>query len=280
MITTGSKFYFGLAGVGILAAILYGIITNGADQGGVVHLLSGNGAIGALVGPLTLGYKGGVGDHVGYTVLMGFGLSAGAMGVVCSFFRDGEREVVVSVDEQSVTTTDFASMAADGPSFWPVATGVGVTLMTLGLATGAVLFVLGIIVLVVSAIMWTVEAWAARATGDPAVNREIRNRFIRPLELPVAALLIAGLVIFSISRLLLSLSKNGSWIAALLFGALFFGTAILLSAKPQLKRGVVAAVVVIGFALIIGVGIYGAVKGERFTNDSHSGQTPAGEPGG
>ena len=97
---------------------------------------------------------------------------------------------------------------------------------------------------------------------------------------PVAALLIAGLVIFSISRLLLSLSKNGSWIAALLFGALFFGTAILLSAKPQLKRGVVAAVVVIGFALIIGVGIYGAVKGERFTNDSHSGQTPAGEPGG
>lgn len=278
MITTGSKFYFGLAGAGILAAILYGIITNGADHGGVIHLLSGDGSISALVGPLTLGYKGGVGDHVGYSVLMGFGLSAGAMGAACSFFRDGAREAVAQFDQQEVAATGMASVAATGPSYWPLVTGVGVTLLTLGLATGPVLFVLGIIILVISAVMWTVEAWAAQATGDVAVNREIRNRFIRPLEIPVGSLLIAGLVVFSMSRLLLALSKNGAWIAALLFAALFFGTAILLSAKPQLKRSVVAAVVVVGFALVIGVGIYGAVKGERFHNDApHSGV--AGETG-
>jgi len=278
MITTGSKFYFGLAGAGILAAVVYGIITNGIDHGGVIQLISGDGAVSALVGPLTLGYKGGVGDHVGYAVLMGFGLSAGGMGVLCSFFRDGAPEAIPTpVDGDIVAVAPV--VLADGASFWPLAAGVGAALMTLGLAIGPVIFVVGVIVATVASIMWTVEAWAARATGDPEVNREIRNRFIRPFEIPVASLLIAGFVIFSMSRLLLSLSKNGAWIAALVFAALFFGTAILLSARPQARRSVVATILVVGFALIVGVGIYGAVKGERFTNDTPGGQT-GGEHGG
>jgi hypothetical protein len=65
MVTTSSKFFYGLAGVGLLAAIVYGIITNGVAHGGVLDVLSGPGAVDAVLGPITLGYKGGVGDHLG-----------------------------------------------------------------------------------------------------------------------------------------------------------------------------------------------------------------------
>ena len=39
------------------------------------------------------------------------------------------------------------------------------------------------------AIEWTMQAWSDRATGDPAVNREIRNRVMLPIEVPVAGAL-------------------------------------------------------------------------------------------
>ena len=71
MVSTGSKFFFGMAVVGLVSAIVYGILTTAT---GAAATLSGNGVIDAIVGPLTLGYKGGVGDHVGYTVLMAFAM--------------------------------------------------------------------------------------------------------------------------------------------------------------------------------------------------------------
>ena len=53
MITTGSKWFFGLGFVTFALAAAYGWTTGG------------NG-----LGPLTVGYKGGVGDHFGYGVLV------------------------------------------------------------------------------------------------------------------------------------------------------------------------------------------------------------------
>ena len=52
MITTGSKWFFGLGVVLLVLAAAYGWTTGG------------NG-----LGPLTAGYKGGVGDHFGYGIL-------------------------------------------------------------------------------------------------------------------------------------------------------------------------------------------------------------------
>ena len=57
MFTWASKYLFSLAGVSLLSAALYGLI-------------SGGGAIGVI----SAGYKGGVGDHVGYTVLVALGI--------------------------------------------------------------------------------------------------------------------------------------------------------------------------------------------------------------
>ena len=54
MFTTGFKFFFGLTIALTIGAVAYGYSTGGEH-----------------VGPVTLGWKGGVGDHVGYLVLIG-----------------------------------------------------------------------------------------------------------------------------------------------------------------------------------------------------------------
>ena len=73
MITTGFKFYFGLAAAFFVGAIAWGYSTGGEH-----------------VGPLTLGWKGGVGDHVGYLVLIGLGFATACFAGIIIAFRDAD----------------------------------------------------------------------------------------------------------------------------------------------------------------------------------------------
>ena len=73
MITTGSKWFFGLGFVSLVLAVAYGWTTGG------------NG-----VGPLTMGYKGGVGDHFGYGVLVTAGFVSLFLGALSLAVRDAE----------------------------------------------------------------------------------------------------------------------------------------------------------------------------------------------
>ena len=56
MITTAAKWFFGLGLVSFVLAVVYGYSTGGNR-----------------LGPLTAGYYGGVGDHLGYTLLIWLG---------------------------------------------------------------------------------------------------------------------------------------------------------------------------------------------------------------
>ena len=95
----------------------YGVITNGIDHGGVWHVLTGDGAMSALLGPITLGYKGGVGDHLGFTMLMGFAVTCAAMGFTTSAFRDGDPEAVAEVSRLDAAP---AVTAPADLSPWPI----------------------------------------------------------------------------------------------------------------------------------------------------------------
>src|SRR5690606_33732956 len=62
MITTGTKLYAGYLAAALLGAVVYGYTTGGNH-----------------VGPLTLGYKGSVGDHFGYGILLGLAVACALM---------------------------------------------------------------------------------------------------------------------------------------------------------------------------------------------------------
>src|SRR4029079_8352400 len=101
------------------------------------------------------------------------------------------------------------------------------------LAIAKPLFVIGAVGLACTVIEWAAQAWADRATGDPDVNRTIRNRFMYPIEIPVGAALVIGGFVFLMSRVLLATSKVGSAIIFGLVPAIILGGAAVLAPRPQ-----------------------------------------------
>jgi hypothetical protein len=242
MITTGSKFFYALAGALALAAVVYGYATGGG-----------------AVGPISLGYKHGVGDHLGYGVLLFAAVASAFIGFCTTAFRDADPEV----GAEMIGAEAPPAARTPGASFWPVIGAFGVALVVIGAVLNNVFFVAGLFVLGAVAVEWTMQAWADRATGDPAVNREIRNRVMFPIEVPIAGALIIAVMILGYSRVFLAVTKLGAVWIALGIAAVVFGVGTLLSLRPRIGANVVAGLVAVAAVITIGAGIVAGVAGER-----------------
>jgi hypothetical protein len=242
MITTGTKWFFGLGFVTLVLAWAYGWTTGG------------NG-----LGPLTAGYKGAIGDHFGYTVLFVAAVISFGQGLASLAVRDADPEAQAQV----AGLDHVPSVMPAAPSYWPVVAAFGVALTVVGLVTEAAVFVFGLITLGIVLIEWTVQTWADRATGDPAANREIRNRFMNPLEFPAAGLLAIALVVVAFSRVFLAISsENAVWVATGL-AALIFAVGMLVASRPRLGSNVVVGLLLVSAVIVLAVGVGAAVNGER-----------------
>lgn len=242
MITTGSKFFYGLAALLALAAVVYGYASGGGG-----------------VGPLSAGYKGGVGEHLGYGILLGAAVASLFAGFCSTAFRDADPEPSAAL----LGTDEVPAATPTGASFWPIVGAFGVVLTLVGVVLNNVFFVAGLIALGAVAIEWTMQAWSERATGDPAVNREIRNRLMLPIEVPLAGALAIAVVVIGYSRVFLAVSKLGAvWIALAIAATIFIiGTA--LSLRPRIRTDLVAGLLAGAAIVTVGLGIFGAVAGER-----------------
>ena len=105
MFTTGFKFFFGLFAAFTAAALVYGYTTGGNH-----------------VGPISLGWKGGVGDHIGYGVLVGLSVACLTVSLVLVSFRDADASAQARLQNLSEVLTDQPVRA----SFWPVVAAFGV----------------------------------------------------------------------------------------------------------------------------------------------------------
>lgn len=243
MFTTGSKAFFGMGLLSLVLAAAYGWSTGGDG-----------------LGPLTAGYKGGVGDHLGYSILVATALCAIFLGLVAVATRDAAPSALA---ELAGTDTPPQEVPPAHRAYWPIAAAFGAGLVVLGLVISNVLFVAGLIFLLGVLVEWTVLAWSDRATGDPEVNRLVRARVMGPFEVPlIGALLVAGAVA-AISRLLLTSSELGAvWVATAL-GVVILGIGALFAAKPRLSPNVVAGVLALCALGVVVAGVASAARGER-----------------
>jgi hypothetical protein len=249
MVKTGSKFFFGLAAFAFLAACVYG----GASAGDEVGLDT-------FVGVLTLGYKGSVGDQVGYTVLVALAGCAFFLGCMSAAFRDADAEAQAEVVELE-TVPEVAPPG--GPSYFPIIAAFGAGLIVVGLVVGPAFVVAGLLVIAAMVIEWGIQAWSDRATGDPAVNRSIRNRLMYPVEVPALALIGIAVFVYSVSRILLVIPKTGGYFV---FGAvpvLILAVAWLLTARPKVNPNLLTALLLVGGLAVLAGGVVGASLDER-----------------
>ena len=249
MFTTAFRFFAGLAVFSLIAAFVVGFTSQNQSL------------MDRVVGPLSLGWKGGVGNHFAYAFFVGlFAAAAGLAGLLIAF-RDADPEAEAQViHTESVPLT----RAPAGVNYLPSLGALSFVLLLIGAATESNgLIYAAIAVLIVVAFTWTLRTWAERATGDDHTNAELYHRFIDPFRVPVISLLSIAVVAIGFSRVLLAVSKVASvWVFGLV-ALLVFLVAILLALKPSSGRWITTAVVVIGALAVIAAGIAGAIVGER-----------------
>ncbi len=250
MLTTGSKWFLGLGIVSIVLAAAYGWTTGGSG-----------------LGPLTLGYHGGVGEHLGYTVLLSIGLASVFLGLVTVAARDADAGALAGL---AGTDDAPAAVAPAHRAYWPILGAFGATMVVLGLVISNAMFIGGLMVLGVVLVEWMVLAWSDRATGDPEVNALVRRRIMGPYEVPLAGTAVAGIFIFAFSRLFLTSSKLGAVWVATAGAAVIFLVGALIAARPKLSANVIAGLMLLAGAGVATAGIVAAARGERYIEPHHT----------
>ena len=243
MVTTASKLYFGAAVAAMVSAWVYGWGTGGG-----------------LSGVIFLGFTGGVGELAGYTILQITAAVLLGLGVAAALLRDADAESgVVAAGLESMP--DLAVPAQGG--YWPLlGAGAGVA-AAVGLVASPVVFVIGLLMAGLVTIEWAVQAWSERATADPDVNRDIRNRLMYPIEIPVAGTLAILILVVSVSRILLALSKEASSAIAIVIALLVLGLGFLVAYRPRLSKDAIAGILIVCVMAVIGAGIVAAASGSR-----------------
>lgn len=252
VLTYGFRLFFGFAVLAFFGSFVFAIGSSidTSDQGVVDNVL----------GPLTAGWKGGIGSHLGYVVLLGTSVAAAFVAFMLIAFRDADPDAqaqVVHTDQVPLTR------APSGASYAPIVGGMVAVGAIVGLVGEPRVFQASLIAALMIAFVWTVRAWAERATGDDETNRELYHRIIDPLRVPVVGILVVGFVVLGLSRALLAVDKVSSIV---IFGGaatLFFIAAALLSARPKIPQGAITVLLLVGGVAILGAAIAGLIAGER-----------------
>ena len=243
MLTKGTKFWLGLCLAAMVAAAFAGYTTGGDETG-----------------PLTLGWKGAVGNHIVYGTLMMMSAASGLLAMFASAFRDADTDAVAQLLDSGEVPDAQINV---GPSLWPVLGAAGFAVMMLGLVLHPAVFVAGLLIVAAMGIEWTMTNWSEKLTGDPVHNREMRENLLRPIEIPLLSLVGIGVLVLAVSRILLASSVNGAVIVATVVGVGIFALAFFISARPAIPRGVLQSILALGFVAIIVGGIVAAANGER-----------------
>lgn len=142
MFTTAFRFFAVMACLALLAAFVSAVSTN--DQALVDRVL----------GPLTLGWKGGVGNHFLYVSFVALAILSGFLAGVAAAFRDSDPDAQAQLlDAETLPST----RSAPGNQLLPIAAVVALAVVAYGqvgakLATPIGFALLGLVVLA-----WTLQ---------------------------------------------------------------------------------------------------------------------------
>ncbi len=223
MFTPGSKYFLGLTGLSLVAAVLYMIFVNPSDMGAYA--------------------------------LFGLMISGGLVAGFSFFTRDGDADTAQDAVE--------AASYAPGSSFWPLVFALGIAVVLLGLVTHQIVFVLGIAVLVGGGVEWAVQNWAERASADGGYNDLVRHRAIGALDYPGLATVALGIIAYLFSRVMLTASKSGAAVIFIIVATIVLVIGFAFALKPSLRGRATALTVTVGMLALAVAGIASALSGER-----------------
>ncbi len=229
MFTTGSKLFFGATVLSVVGAIVFAITT-----GGPTGLM---GTVGLLSLASIFGFLGGI-----------------------NFFNaDGN----VPALQPGAQHTAAAAQRPVGGSVWPLVAAVSLGGVVVGTISKPVVFKVSVGILLVATIEWMVQGWSERASADAGYNAGIRKRLLHPLEFPIVGAVGLGVVVYSFSRIMLTVSKEATPWVFMMIGAMIAFGAFLFAGKRKIGSGAIIGVCSIGAVALLGVGVASARQGQR-----------------
>ena len=235
MFTTGSKLFFGATALSVAGAIVFAVTT-----GGPTGLL---GTIGLVSLACVFGFLGGINY----------------------FNRDGN----VSAMQRGAQYTAAAAQPPVGSSMWPLVASVGLGGLIVGAVSKPVVFKVSVVIVIVATMEWMVQGWSERASADAEYNASIRKRVMHPLEFPILGALGLGVIVYSFSRIMLTVSKEATSWVFLAIGTIIAVGAFMFASKRKISRGTVLGVCTIGAVALLGAGVASARQGQR-TIEEHA----------
>ena len=233
MFTTGSKLLIGSAAAATVFAVAYGIA-----QGGAL------GTIGLISAALALAVLAGLNVYV--------------------------RDSNVSAMDTAAFESSAAAQATARPSLWPLLVALGATSLTLGLVLTPAFFFIGVVLMLAGGVEWLFQGWSERASADEGYNADVRDQMADPMELPVAGAIIAAIVIYSFSRVMLGVpSKSATVVAFSVVAAIVLIAGAIIGLKRNVSKVAITGTFSIALVALVGFGTFYGVSGEREIEEHH-----------
>ena len=194
-----------------------------------------------------------------------FAIVSAGLAIMLTAFRDADSDAVSELNNGTLPP-------AQGPvsyNYWPIIGAVGLGTLVIGLVTHTAIFVVGLILILTTAFELMMSAWADRATGDPIANAELRNRIMKPVEVPVLGVIGIAITVICASRIFLAVSKSWAIWLAVIISAVVFIAALAFALAEKVNRNVVAGVLATGAMVLLASGVASAVVGERDMSHHH-----------
>ena len=271
MLTPGFKVYFGIALFGLVGAFAFGITTELQSEVLTVRdNLDQQGLMGTITGPLTIGWKGAVGNHLGYTIWLSMAVVAGFLAFLLVAFRDADPEAVRPGRPHRVGAADPGPRRGVVPArrrrLRHRRRGHRLDRQQRGLLR---------------------RPGPARSrssapgpsgpgpTGPPATTASTARSTTAsstPCGCPIVGAALVAFVVLGLSRVLLAVPNKAS--SSVIFGVaavVFFAAVVVVALLPKVSRAVVVVLLVVGALAVLGGGIYGIASGPREVE--HHGET-------
>lgn len=213
--------------------------------------------------PLSLSPKGG-GDHFGGTLLVMGAIGALAYAVVTSFraVTDSDVEPPLAEDAPPPSMRPVSSPRV-GASAFPLLAALGLVLVGVAAAAGALAVYLAAAVLLVAAGGWLGQAFGEHPLATARVGERFSRRTTSPFTYPILAVLLGAVVAISISRVYLTITEKAAIVVSGLVATTLFVGCLVLASGRNAGRRLTAGLAGLALVSVVGAGAAAAARGER-----------------
>ncbi|MDQ1356490.1 MAG: hypothetical protein QOF20_249 [Acidimicrobiaceae bacterium] len=216
-------------------------------------------------------------DPGAFVLIFGVCIAVGLSGLALtgSGFTDRAPRFASPQDAPPVQMVSVGRSQTAKPSPWPLAAAVALGIVGIGLAVGHTLVEIGLVLGILAAAGWLSQAWRADPTFSAREGARVSTRLLSPVGLPVIAVFLIGVIVISVSRLLLTLTRTGSIIAAFLLALALLVAFFMLAARPHLGRNSLVFLGAAAVLAVVSLGSVSAANGYRtFEHHEVAGEQP------